>query len=159
MQRKLIFLLTLLFSLAASSQSGSEKPSDVTKHLNVGKHKLAIQGYDAVAYFTDQASKIGKKHLNYWHDGVQYYFSSEKNRALFVNSPEKYLPQYGGWCAYAMGATGEKVSIDPESYLIDQGKLYLFYHSFFNDTKQKWLENPKELQFKAGQNWRKITKK
>lgn len=71
-------------------------------------------------------------------------------------SPEKYEPAYGGWCAYAMGETGEKVKIDPETYKIVDGKLFLFYNFWGNNTLEDWNENEKSLKSKADQNWKKI---
>ena len=56
----------------------------------------------------------------------EYYFSSEKNKAEFSQNPSKYKPQYGGWCAYAMGSNGEKVEVNPETFKLIDGKLYLF---------------------------------
>lgn len=67
-----------------------------------------------------------------------YYFISKANKDEFLKNAAKYEPQYGGWCAYAMGANGEKVEIDPETFKIVDGKLYLFYHSFTNNTLNTW---------------------
>jgi hypothetical protein len=66
------------------------------------------------------------------------------------------LPTYGGWCAYAMGEKGEKVSVDPKSFLVIDNKLYLFYDSFFNDTKEKWNKDPINLKNNADINWKKL---
>ena len=60
------------------------------------------------------------------HEGATYYFKSEQNKQQFLKIPEKFLTQYGGWCAYAVGGKAEKVSIDPETFIITDGKLYLF---------------------------------
>ncbi|MBX9734303.1 MAG: hypothetical protein K2X37_09590 [Chitinophagaceae bacterium] len=85
-----------------------------------------------------------------------YYFSSEKNAAIFKQSPAKYEPQYGGWCAYAMGATGEKVNIDPETFKVLNGKLYLFYNKFFNNTLKSWNKDEVSLKQKADASWMKF---
>jgi hypothetical protein len=61
------------------------------------------------------------------------------------------LPQYGGWCAYAM-AKDKKVQINPEAYLVDEGKLFLFYKTSWNNTQLKWLNNPSELKQIADEN-------
>ena len=55
------------------------------------------------------------------------------------------MPKYGGWCAYAIGNSGKKVDVDPFSYTIENGELYLFYKSYFTDTREKWIQNHKEL--------------
>ena len=74
---------------------------------------------------------------------------------MFKASPAKYEPQYGGWCAYAMGATNEKVEIDPETFKIINGKLYLFYHSWTNNTLKTWNKDEGNLKPKADVNWTK----
>jgi hypothetical protein len=67
-----------------------------------------------------------------------------------------YEPQYGGWCAFAMGDSGDKVSISPSTFKIIDGKLYLFYNSFFNNTLKTWNKNQKDLNKKATINWKEI---
>ena len=83
-------------------------------------------------------------------------FLPKKNAATFKQSPEKYEPQYGGWCAYAMGATGEKVNIDPETFKILNGKLYLFYNKLFNNTLKTWNKDEVSLKQKADASWIKF---
>lgn len=124
------------------------------QHFNTEKGKLALEGYDPVSYFNG-GPKEGKASISYTYNGVGYHFSSTKNLELFKENPSKYEPMYGGWCAYAMGATGEKVEVDPETYKILNGKLYLFYNAFFNNTLTKWNANEKYLNQKANDNWSK----
>jgi YHS domain-containing protein len=119
----------------------------------------AIQGYDSVAYFADGKAVSGKKELPFSYQGVTYLFLSIANRDLFKASPEKYEPVYGGWCAYAMGATGEKVEVDPETFKIIDGKLYLYYNKFFTNTLKTWNKDEKSLKEKADNNWPKFFKK
>src|SRR4051812_13498681 len=88
---------------------------------------VAIQGYDAVAYMRQGKAVKGRKEFSLSHQGATYYFSSTADKEEFQKAPEKYEPEYGGWCAYAMGSKGEKVSIDPATFKIVNGKLYLFY--------------------------------
>jgi YHS domain-containing protein len=130
------------------------------RHFNLDKHKLALSGYDPVAYFPEGGGKPlkGSDKITVTHKGVVYRFSSEATKALFVKTPDKFEPQYGGWCAYAM-ADDEKVEIDPKSFLITEGKLYLFYKSFFNDTRAKWLKDEAALAKKADAGWKKILEK
>jgi len=75
---------------------------------------------------------------------------------LVKADPERYNPQYGGWCAYAMGDTGEKVSVDPETFKILDGKLYLFYHTFLSNTLNSWNEDEEHLKMEADKNWQKL---
>ncbi|MEO7531133.1 MAG: YHS domain-containing (seleno)protein, partial [Sediminibacterium sp.] len=90
-------------------------------------------------------------------EGVTYRFESAKNKQLFMADPAKYEPQYGGWCAYAMGAKGEKVSVDPATFKIIDGKLFLFYNRFFNNTLKDWNKDEANLKTGADRNWKKFT--
>ncbi|RYY53622.1 MAG: YHS domain protein [Chitinophagaceae bacterium] len=148
--KKIAFLIALLFTglFTLNAQTGQ---------LNLGKSGLAIDGYDPVAYLSTGKAVEGKSAISLAHNGATYRFSSVQNRDLFKASPGKYLPQYGGWCAYAMGATGEKVSVDPETFKIIDGKLYLFYNSFFNNTLKDWNKNERTLKTSADKNWQKFT--
>ncbi len=91
------------------------------------------------------------------HKNITYHFATPANLKAFQESPDKYEPQYGGWCAYAMGATGEKVEVDPETFKIKDGKLFLFYHTFINNTLTKWNKDEPNLHKKADASWSKIT--
>lgn len=140
----------LLFATSINAQDNALR----SKHYNLEKN-LAIQGYDPVSYFQGKAQKGSKDHaVN--HQGSVYYFVSAANAETFKKNPAKYEPQYGGWCAYAMGAKGEKVSIDPKTFKIVDGKLYLFYNRLFNNTLEDWNEDEAKLKTKADANWVKI---
>jgi len=126
------------------------------KHFNLGKNALAIQGYDPVAYLTDHKAVEGMKTITYTYRGAVYRFSSRKNLELFKASPDTYEPAYGGWCAYAMGNTGEKVEVDPETFKVIDGKVYLFYNFYFNNTLKSWNKREGELKSKADNNWKTL---
>lgn len=124
-------------------------------NYNLKKGAVA-NGYDVVAYFNNKSLK-GSKKITTKYDNVTFRFSSEKNLEAFKKEPQKYIPQYGGYCAYAIAKNGEKVSIDPKTFEIRNGKLYLFYNSWGTNTLKLWLkEKPEELQKKADRNWQKI---
>ena len=125
----------------------------VKKHFNL-KNGLALEGYDPVAYFKQNKAVEGKKEFSIFHQGATYYFASAENKELFKNDPAKYEPAYGGWCAYAMGAKGEKVAIDPGTFKIKDGRLLLFYNKFFNNTLKDWNKDENNLKTKADQNWK-----
>jgi YHS domain-containing protein len=127
------------------------------KQFNL-ENGIAILGFDPVAYFTQNKAIKGDKKFVAKAEGVTYYFSSAANKDLFIKDYKKYEPQYGGWCAYAMGATNEKVEIDPETFKIVNGRLYLFYHSFVNNTLTKWNKNETVLKNNADKNWALIYK-
>ncbi len=115
-----------------------------------------VAGYDMVSYFDSNAIK-GSAKFSFIHEGVSYRFSSYTNLNKFKKAPLKYLPQYGGWCAYAMATKGEKVKINPKTFELRNGKLYLFYDAYFDNTFEDWLkEGPDELVLKADSNWKKF---
>ena len=125
---------------------------------NVNSDQIAAEGYDVVSYFMGQPRK-GKTTLAYENEGIIYWFSNSENLDLFKKQPEKFEPEYGGWCAYAMGDTGEKVKIDPKTYKIIDGKLFLFYNFYFNNTLIDWNKDEQSLRQKADDNWHKINEK
>lgn len=122
----------------------------------VDENKVAIGGYDVVSYFSGEA-KRGFESFSAENNGVTYYFHTKANRASFKKSPERYLPQFGGFCAWGVGAKSAKFPIDPESYDIKDGKLYLFFNAPFNgeqfNTILDWNARTTELQKAAHSNW------
>lgn len=150
---KRIFLAAIVFlvSITAFSQDALRK-----KQLNLDKKGIAIEGYDPVAYFRQGKAIEGSSSNAVIHQGVTYYFSSVENKEEFKKNPSKYEPEYGGWCAYAMGKNGEKVEIDPETFKIVNGKLFLFYNKFFNNTLKTWNKDEANLHTKADANWKKF---
>ena len=151
--RHFILALLLVFSSFAVAQNTA---ANRIKHFNL-ENGIAIQGYDPVAYFSNKALKGDKKYsTNYM--GVYYYFSSESNKNYFLKNPSKYEPQSGGWCAFAMGDYGKKVEIDPETFKIVDGSLYLFYNAYFNNTLKSWNKDEKNLNARADKNWTTLIK-
>ncbi len=141
-----IFFLLVLMTTAVHAQSVD---------YNTKKGYVA-EGYDVVAYFNNDAIKGDKKYTT-THDGVKYKFASEDNLNTFKSNPEAYVPQYGGYCAYAIAVKSKKVGINPETFEIRDGKLYLFYNSWGTNTLELWKkENVKGLQEKADKNWKAI---
>jgi YHS domain-containing protein len=155
--RKLIVpaLLLTLAAPAVAQDPPVESKRDVA-HYNLGKKGLALSGYDPVAYFPEGGGKPtkGSEKIELRHGGVLYRFASAKHRDLFKKKPARFEPAYGGWCAFAM-AQGKKVEVDPKSFLVSGGELTVFYKGFLNDTRKKWLEQPKQLETKADAAWKK----
>lgn len=143
-------LLILLFCSTATFAQNTP-----INHLNIDKNKLSLEGYDAISYIAMNKAVKGNKDISYSYQGVTYRFSSKQNLEKFKASPDKFLPQYGGWCAYAMGYSGDKVEVDPETFKIKDGKLYLFYNAFFTNTLPKWNSDEQNLKIKADKNWNK----
>ena len=120
------------------------------------KKGFVANGYDVIAYFNNEAL-IGNKSFVSKYDTVKYKFSSQENLEAFKTNPEKYTPQYGGYCAYAVALKSKKVGINPKTFEIRDGKLYLFYNSWGTNTLDLWKkEDVKGLQKKADQNWELI---
>lgn len=147
-----VFLIGI--AIWAVAQNSTQR----TTHYNLEKG-IALQGYDPVAYFTQNKAVKGASHISANYQGVMYYFSTQTNKDAFLKTPAKYEPQYGGWCAFAMGDYGKKVEINPETFKIVDGKLYLFYNAYFNNTLNSWNKNEKILKEKADKNWALIINK
>jgi YHS domain-containing protein len=152
--KQLLTAVALLCMQLTISNAGAQTTR--LKQFNLDG-KLAIQGYDPVAYFKQHEAVKGKKEWAVSHQDVIYYFSSVANKEEFKKNPSLYEPQYGGWCAYAMGSKGEKVSVDPKTFKVTNGKLYLFYNRFFNNTLTEWNKDEKVLQTKGDANWKTIS--
>ncbi|WP_281616436.1 YHS domain-containing (seleno)protein [Flammeovirga sp. SubArs3] len=151
MKKYIIFLLSLFSILLVSQVSYSQIKSD----LNLEKGDVAVGGYDPVSYFENKVEK-GDRHITTVYQGAHYYFVSQKHLEAFKASPQKYSPAYGGWCAYAMGAKGDKVDVNYETYKIQNGRLFLFYNKFFSNTLEDWEEEGAErLEKQADKNWKK----
>ena len=123
-----------------------------TVDFNIQKGYVA-EGYDVVSYFNNKAEK-GLKDFTVTHNGATFKFSSQENLEAFTSNPEKFVPEYGGYCAYAIALKNKKVKIDPETFEIRDGKLYLFYNAWGTNTLELWLEEDvKGLQEKGDKNW------
>jgi YHS domain-containing protein len=149
MKTNVLLILLWCCSFCSTAQTTSLRQ----KHFNL-KNNIALEGYDLVSYFEGKPIE-GKKQFTYQHQGITYLFNSVTNRSKFMTNPDKYEPAYGGWCAFAMGQTGEKVKIDPETYKILDGKLYLFYNFWGNNTLEDWNEREMKLKESADSNWKK----
>ncbi len=112
-------------------------------------NNLAIKGYDPVAYFQESKAIEGKKEFQTEWMGAEWRFNSAETLALFVAIPDKYAPQYGGYCAYAV-ADNKLVGIDPTQFTILDDKLYLNYNA---KIQKKWLAERDDRIRKADQNW------
>jgi len=151
--KKLTLFVLLFVSVFSFAQNDSKRIAEYNL-----ENKVAIQGYDPVAYFNRGKAVKGKKEILASYQGVIYKFSSNENKEAFLKNPSKYEPQYGGWCAYAMGSSGGKVEINPETFKIIDGKLYLFYNAYFNNTLKSWNKDEDTLKSKADTNWKKFYK-
>jgi enamine deaminase RidA (YjgF/YER057c/UK114 family) len=137
-------MVGLLFATVLVSAARSEEP------------KLSISGYDTVAYFTDGKPVQGKSEFEYlWHK-LRWRFASGEHRDLFVKDPNRFAPQYDGYCA--MGTSNEaeahKDTVDPEAWAIVDGKLYLTHNQYW---LQVWREKAEEYIKRADANWQAVS--
>lgn len=151
MKKTFLIVVVAFLSMTTFAQNATKR----SKEFNLDK-KVAIQGYDPVSYFTQKKAVKGKSNFVTTHEGVTYNFSSQANKDTFLKNPASYEPQYGGWCAFAMGDYGEKVEVNPETFKIVDGKLYLFYNAYFNNTLKSWNKDETNLKKKADANWKKL---
>jgi len=133
-------LVGLLFAIVLAPTAQSEEP------------RLSISGYDPVAYFTDGKPVPGKTEFEYlWHK-LRWRFADGAHRELFVKDPDRYTPQYDGYCAMgaAADAAAHKDTVDPEAWAIVDGKLYLTHTRHAMET---WRQNPAEYIKRGDENW------
>ncbi len=112
----------------------------------------AIHGYDPVAYFVEQAPVKGNEKYSLVWEGAVWYFASEENKERFEVNPEKYTPQYGGYCAYAV-ANGYTAKTDPTAWSIVDDRLFLNYNK---SIQKKWDNNREAFIDQADKNWQSI---
>lgn len=131
----------------AGAAQDKEQETRNTGEYNLPKSGLAIRGYDPVAYFPEGGGepKKGKESITLDYRGVTYRFATEANREAFKRNPKRYEPAYGGWCAWAM-ADGNRADVDPKSFIVKDGRLFLFFDGFFNDTRAKWRKRDHDQQ-------------
>jgi len=143
-KRVIAILLVSLSTMLATTNAFAVDPVYTSRFSN-----NAIKGYDTVAYFTQGEAIEGKKEFSTEYMGANWLFSSQEHLDLFVANPEKYAPQYGGYCAYAV-AKNSTASIQPDQFTVHEGKLYLNYNKKVN---QKWLQDKENFISQADSNW------
>ena len=144
-QRSLLITLALIFTFVITAAA---KPP-----VNIDKKGVAIEGYDPVAYFTMSKPVKGSPAFTHEWDGATWQFSNAEHRDLFKANPQKYAPQYGGYCAYGV-SKGHKADILPANWSIVDGKLYL-NHRFAKRPFDK--DVPGNIK-KADENWPTVIK-
>ncbi|MEP5613236.1 MAG: YHS domain-containing (seleno)protein [Cyclobacteriaceae bacterium] len=141
MKKLSILTLVLSASLVVKAQE-----------YNIDATKIALSGYSPVSYVDLNLAQRGLKEFKTEHEGLKYYFTSMDQKATFDKNPSRYLPQFGGWCATGI-AVGAKFRSDPNKFLVDNGKLYVFLNDLEVDAKQLWIADPKEMRKNAEKNW------
>ncbi|HMJ68576.1 MAG TPA: YHS domain-containing (seleno)protein [Cyclobacteriaceae bacterium] len=134
----LVFVLVLTFGASYAQ---------VTSYFNTDG--VAIRGYDPVAYFSESAPVQGSKEFSYTWKGTEWRFKNNANLEVFKSNPEKYAPQFGGWCAYGV-SENHKSPTQPAAFTIVDDKLYLNYNA---KVKELWSKDIKGHVGKAESNW------
>jgi YHS domain-containing protein len=138
-----LLLFAALLALAFAAFGGGPKDPVFQKR------GAALAGYDAVAYFTDGAAVKGSEEHTFEWNGATWRFASAEHRDLFAADPERYAPQYGGYCAWAV-SQGKTAPVDPERFDVVDGKLYLNYNQ---KIQKRWREDRDALIVAADENW------
>ena len=138
--------ITLTICLLGATFVSAASKSDPVNHESNG---VAIRGYDPVAYFTDSKPVKGDPKFTFTWRGAMWQFASAGHRDLFEQNPEKYAPEYGGYCAYGI-SQGHAVDVDPSAWKIIEGKLYLNYSL---SVRERFLKDPGARIKEADQNW------
>jgi len=142
--KNLSALILFLLSLSSFAQTNEVFSTD----------SGAIKGYDPVAFFVDSKAVKGSKEFTHEWNGATWHFVSKNNKDLFVVNPEKYAPQYGGYCAYGT-AGGHKAPTETDTWTIVDNKLYFNYNQ---KVKTLWNKDQAGLIKKADEQWPKIKK-
>ncbi|MEP0264589.1 YHS domain-containing (seleno)protein [Dokdonia sp.] len=128
--------------------------------VNTDENKLANKGYDVVNYFITNTAKQGSVEFSTTHKEAIYYFVNAENLRVFKENPTAYLPQFDGHCAFAVAKMNTRAPVNPETFRIDDGKLYLFYNDFWEgkpfNTIIPWLHNEAEMEKTATTNWKAL---
>lgn len=144
-------IIAFTFLMAATISAQDKKAN------NIDNSNIALQGYSPVSYLDLGLAQRGNKEFKSEYKKVVYYFTSQEQKSTFDENPSNYLPQYGGFCAFGMYA-GAKFRVDPNKFIVKDGKYYLFLNNVELDAKQLWLseKNHNKLQGVADKNWQKL---
>ncbi len=142
-----LFLASILATTTAGTLHAKDAPE-----LNLSRSGLALRGVDPISYFTVGAPQKGEKGISLNHKGGTYRFTSAANKKLFEANPEKYLPAFGGYCAYGT-AVNTKVDGDPYVWHIVNDQLYL---NITRSVDRVWRRNAPQYIKDANRNWTKI---
>lgn len=150
---KYLLLMIALLGFACSNNTDSQD-----EIFNVdGK---ALLGYDPVAYFTEGQAREGKEEFVLETGEVRFHFINEHNLRAFRENSEKYLPSYGGWCAYAVAESASKMAPDPTNWQIQDGELQFFVSNWqtrlTGSLKDDWNSDPDGYKNRADVNWQEM---
>lgn len=144
--------IVLVRTLGVFLLLGHAAPCLLAQAVNVDTEGLGVGGYDVVAYVTLDRALPGSPGITATHAGITYRFATAEHREAFLASPARYLPAFGGYCAFGV-ARGYKVKVDPEAFRIVDGILYLNYDK---GVQRRWLADVNGYIAKANANWQRM---
>jgi YHS domain-containing protein len=148
-------MMVIITSLVINALSAQE--------VFTNQEKVANNGYDVVNYFTSNSAERGNKEFSEVYKEAIYYFVNMEHLQMFRKDPKKYLPQFDGYCSFAVAKMNQKVPVDPKTFRIDDGKLYLFYNDFWEgkpfNTIVPWINDEAALENLAVENWKTLKNK
>lgn len=147
---KVIATLAAMAAALASANANADKKQN--EAVSVNKKGVILNGYDAVAYFTEEKAVKGKDDYTAEHNGATYWFANAENRDAFKANPEKYEPQYGGYCAYGV-AVGKKFPVNGKAFEVIDGKLYV---NLDKGIAKKWKKDKLGYIETANENWPEV---
>jgi len=149
-------LIRIAAAVLAATVIAHDAHADAASPINTlgSPDGIAIRGYDPVAYFRESGPRLGKAEFSVSHGGATWRFANAENKAAFQAEPARYLPAYGGFCAYGT-SRGYLVKIEPEAWSIVDGRLYLNYDL---GVRKTWAGKPKTYIARADGNWPRLNK-
>ena len=146
-------ILTLAVVIFSTALFAQDKMAN-----NVDNSNIALQGYSPVSYLDLGIAQRGVKEFKSEYKKVVYYFTSKDQKATFDKNPNKYMPQYGGFCAFGVYA-GAKFRPDPNKFIVKDGQYFLYLYNIELDAQQLWLgeNNHSKLLGVANKNWEKLS--
>ena len=150
--RRPLFLLPILLALAAGTAHAQQPEIFQSRRADYAANALAVGGFDTVAYHTQKAAVPGTGQFRVSWKGAEWHFASKENLDLFVREPDKYAPQYGGHCAFAV-AGGSTAAGDPRLWDVVNGKLYL---NLSSGTQSSWRRDTAGMIQRGDQNWPRV---
>jgi len=146
--------ITALLLLVTTMSYSQDK-----KAINIDDSKVALHGYSPVSYLDLGLAQRGSKEFKSEYGGVKYFFTSTEQKQTFDKRPSKYIPQFGGYCAFGIYA-GAKFRVDPNKFVVSNGKYYLFLNDVEVDAKQLWIaDDEAKLLMTANTNWKSLKSK
>ncbi|MGI9544971.1 MAG: YHS domain-containing (seleno)protein [Cyclobacteriaceae bacterium] len=134
-------MITIVGVAVALLAAHTTLAQDKTEHYNLDDTKIALDGYSPVSYFEKGRAEKGSKQYKSKHEGVSYYFTNQAQKKIFEKNPSKYIPAYGGWCAFGV-SVGGLFRADPEKFKIVDGQLLVFLNDIETDALKLWNQTP-----------------